>query len=57
MFGRGKRDDLDDEEGEQLAQAMREELAREVMRIKESEGVDLDIDLESEQKGKLHEKL
>lgn len=57
MFGRGQRDDLDDEEGEQLARAMREELAREVIRIKESEGIDLDIDSEPEQKGRSQVKL
>jgi Diadenosine tetraphosphate (Ap4A) hydrolase and other HIT family hydrolases len=57
MFGRGQRDDLDDEEGEQVAKAMREELAREVVRIKESEGIDLDIDSEPEQKGRGHERL
>lgn len=53
MFGRGQRDDLDDEEGEQLAQAMRVELAKEVIRIRESEGIDLDIDSEGRSQGKL----
>ncbi|KAJ9294095.1 hypothetical protein DTO271G3_7223 [Paecilomyces variotii] len=57
MFGRGQRDDLDDEEGEQLARAMREELAREVIRIKESEGIDLDMDSEPQQKGRSQVKL
>ena len=44
MFGRGQREELDDEEGDALARAMREELAREVRRIKDKEGVDLDLD-------------
>lgn len=41
MFGRGQRDDLDDDEGEILAKELREELAREVKRVKDEEGVDL----------------
>lgn len=41
MFGRGQRDDLDDDEGEALAKELREELAREVKRVKDEEGVDL----------------
>ncbi|CAK96165.1 uncharacterized protein An01g07410, partial [Aspergillus niger] len=37
MFGRGQREDLDDEEGESLARLLREELAREVQRVKREE--------------------
>ncbi|KAH2919232.1 hypothetical protein KXW25_005488 [Aspergillus fumigatus] len=40
MFGRGQRDELDDDEGETLAKALREELAKEVRRVEEREGVD-----------------
>jgi hypothetical protein len=43
MFGRGQRDELDDEEGETLAKALREELAKEVCRVEEKEGVDLNL--------------
>lgn len=53
MFGRGPRDELDDDEGRVLAKGMREELAREVKRIRETEGVDLDIDLGIGNRGKL----
>ncbi|PLB55139.1 HIT-like protein [Aspergillus steynii IBT 23096] len=41
MFGRGQRDELDDEEGEALARLLREDLAREVQRVMREEGVDL----------------
>lgn len=41
MFGRGQREELDDEEGAQLAREMRAELAREVERIQREEGVTL----------------
>ncbi|KAL1964677.1 hypothetical protein VTN77DRAFT_6703 [Rasamsonia byssochlamydoides] len=51
MFGRGQREELDDEEGEELARAMREELAREVKRVREEEGVDLDLDLDDDHDG------
>ena len=44
MFGRGQREELDDEEGESLARAMRAELAQEVARIQRDEGVDLTTD-------------
>lgn len=44
MFGRGQRDDLDDEEGEALAAAMRVELGREVRRVWEEEGVRLGVE-------------
>jgi phosphoribosylformylglycinamidine (FGAM) synthase PurS component len=48
MFGRGQRKELDDEEGEELARLMREELVREVKRIRESEHIDLDADADAE---------
>ncbi|KAJ5983786.1 hypothetical protein N7481_005885 [Penicillium waksmanii] len=43
MFGRGQRDELEDEEGERLAHSMRVELAEEVKRIERDEGVVLDL--------------
>lgn len=42
MFGRGQRDELMDDEAEELVVLLRNELAREVKRVKEEEGVDLD---------------
>ncbi|KAI9371456.1 HIT-like domain-containing protein [Aspergillus egyptiacus] len=42
MFGRGAREDLDDEEGEKLAGLLREAVAREVVRVREVEGVDVE---------------
>ncbi|KAL4943347.1 HIT-like domain-containing protein [Aspergillus oleicola] len=42
MFGRGSREDLDEEEAEKLVGALRESVAREVVRVKEVEGVDLE---------------
>lgn len=50
MFGRGQRDELDDEEGEALAGLLRGELAREVLRVR-AEGVDLEADWEVERRG------
>lgn len=50
MFGRGQREDLDDEEGEILAHAMRAELAHEVSRILKDEGVDLTKDFKPQGK-------
>ena len=44
MFGRGQREELDDEEGAALTREMRAELAREVQRIQRDEGVDLSQD-------------
>jgi hypothetical protein len=44
MFGRGQRDELDDDEGQELARLLRVELAKEVASVKEKEGVDLDLD-------------
>lgn len=45
MFARGQRDELDEEEGEKLAGEIREELAREVQRVRDVEGVDLEGDI------------
>lgn len=42
MFGRGQRDELDDDEGEVLAKVLREELVREIKRVRDEEGVDLE---------------
>lgn len=39
MFGRGQREELDDEEADELVRAMRVELEREVARIQRDEGV------------------
>ncbi|KAJ6171064.1 hypothetical protein N7470_000131, partial [Penicillium chermesinum] len=50
MFGRGQREELDDDEGEKLAREMRAELAREVSRILKDEGVDLAKDLKPQGK-------
>lgn len=44
IFGRGQRDDLDDNEGRELARAMRVEMGREVRRVWEEKGVNLDVD-------------
>ncbi len=38
MFGRGQREELDDEEGEGLALEMRRVLAKEVERVEKTEG-------------------
>lgn len=55
MFGRGQREELDDDEAEVLAQEMRLELVNEVKRIQKEEGVDLAADLvaDASQRGKL----
>lgn len=53
MFGKGQREELDDEEGAELAQAMRAELALEVQRIQENEGIDLSQGSSDKQWGKL----
>ncbi|EFR03708.1 HIT domain-containing protein [Nannizzia gypsea CBS 118893] len=42
MFGRGQRDELMDDEAEELAALLRNELARELKKVKEEEGVDLE---------------
>ncbi|EEH40811.1 HIT domain-containing protein [Paracoccidioides lutzii Pb01] len=44
MFGRGQRDELDDDEAQETVALLRAELAKEVIRVKEEEGVDLDLD-------------
>lgn len=44
MFGRGQRDSLDDDEGAELAGAMQVEMAKEVRRIRDEEGIDLELD-------------
>ncbi|KAJ5779466.1 Histidine triad (HIT) protein [Penicillium paradoxum] len=55
MFGRGQREELDDDEGEALAREMRLELVEEVERIQRDEGIDLAQDLipVGSQRGKL----
>lgn len=50
MFGKGQRDELDEEEGEVLAGEIRGELAREVRRVRDVEGVDLEGDSGVERK-------
>jgi len=58
MFGRGQRDELDEEEGEKLASDIREELAREVQRVRDVEGVNVEGNLGGdEKKGKVAGKL
>jgi hypothetical protein len=42
MFGRGKREDLDDEEAEKLTADLKMEIAREVQRVRSVEGLDLE---------------
>jgi len=44
VFGKGQREELDEEDAEGLVGRMREELAREVVRVRERERVDLDFD-------------
>lgn len=51
MFGRGQREDLDDEEAEDLARLLREEIAREVVRVKEVEDIDLDGEFRDAESG------
>ncbi|KAL2828904.1 HIT-like domain-containing protein [Aspergillus cavernicola] len=46
MFGRGQREDLDDEEAESLAGVLRGEIAREVVRVREVERVDVEAEVE-----------
>lgn len=48
MFGRGQRDEIDDDEAQQLASQLRMEMAKEVVRIRETEGIDLDVDDDEE---------
>lgn len=42
MFGRGPRDDLEGDEAVRLTRLMRAELAEEVARVREQEGLELD---------------
>lgn len=42
VFGKGQREELDEEDAEVLVGRMREELGREVVRVREREGVDLE---------------
>jgi len=55
MFGRGQREELDDDEAEVLAREIRLEIVEEVKRIQRDEGVDLAAGLVSDasQRGKL----
>ncbi|KAJ5762377.1 uncharacterized protein N7511_005759 [Penicillium nucicola] len=55
MFGRGQREELDDDEGEALARELRLELVEEVKRIQRDEGVDLTqgLVLDASTRGKL----
>lgn len=48
VFGKGQREELDEEDAEGLVGRMREELAREVVRVREREGVDLDLEFDGE---------
>lgn len=51
MFGRGQREDLDDEEAEDLVRLLREEVAREVVRVREVEGIDLEGEFRDAESG------
>lgn len=54
MFGRGQRDELDDDEGEKLAESMRVEMAKEVRRVELDEGIVLDtVSSKAGNRGKL----
>jgi hypothetical protein len=53
MFGKGQREELDDEEGAELANVMRAELALEIQRIQETEGIDLSQGSSDKEWGKL----
>ncbi|RAK74167.1 HIT-like protein [Aspergillus fijiensis CBS 313.89] len=53
MFGRGQREELDEEEGEALARGLREELAREIVKVMKVEGVDLEVGLGVGGRGRL----
>ncbi|KAJ6089722.1 hypothetical protein N7467_004938 [Penicillium canescens] len=55
MFGRGQREELDDDEAEILARELRLELVEEVKRIQKEEGVDLaqGLVLDASSRGKL----
>lgn len=53
MFGRGQREELDDDEAEVLARDIRLELIEEVKRIQKEEGVDLAAVNNDPNRGKL----
>jgi len=44
VFGKGQREELDEEDARVLVRRMRGALGREVARVREREGVDLDLD-------------
>lgn len=46
MFGRGQREDLDEDGAILLARSMRQEIAQEVKRVKVEEGVDIEVGLQ-----------
>ncbi|KAE8325852.1 HIT-like domain-containing protein [Aspergillus sergii] len=56
MFGRGQREELDDDEGEELAGLLRGELAREVLRVREM-GVDLEGEVYGDDRRRVKGKL
>ncbi|KAB8276784.1 HIT-like domain-containing protein [Aspergillus minisclerotigenes] len=56
MFGRGQREELDDEEGEELAGLLRGELASEVLRVREM-GVDLECEVYGDDSRRVKGKL
>lgn len=58
MFGRGQRDELDDDEAEKLVRELRANLWKEVVRMKEEENIDVDVDgLTEKQEVKRWERL
>lgn len=62
MFGRGQRDELDDEEGKQLTRELRKRLAEEVRRVVMSEegvalGVSSGMDARTEHRPGMPRKL
>lgn len=56
MFGRGQREELDDDEGEELAGLLRGELASEVLRVREM-GVDLECEVHGDDSRRVKGKL
>jgi hypothetical protein len=52
MFGRGQRDELDDDEAEELVRQLRTELAKEVVKVRKEEGIDLDVDGDFDEPGR-----
>lgn len=47
VFGKGQRDDLDDDDAKRLVRALREELMVEIERVRNIEGIDLKTDFEA----------